>query len=443
MHLAEAILAHTGDESVNSPRRRWVMAGFARLMNQPGIDPMTRAAMGCLQCVMHNLKAEFDMSLELERRVRRWLSGAESSYATMAFDFSFGQVNMAQGRVQEAIARYQRVVKMARERLSLNLWQGAFGELLILELELERNRVPAREEKRLLRIWWHPAESDMAVELGREARGVDYALGILDKIREETRHSGPTLKRHLAGLRVALLAGAGRVNDAEAHWRDQALPQSFDGCVDLDEQSWREMEVISCARLRLCTARGEFEAGRRLVADVLAVARQRGLRRTEMRVLGQAITHEHTAGEPELAAAHLVAFLRLFAETDYARPMVRERASAVAVLTWFLETNPGSSHDNLAATLLKAVRAAESVTVPTLTAREFEVLRRLDTQTDLQIAGGLGLTRAGVRYHVQRLFAKLGVRGRKVAVERARSLDILPPEESIRIGARRSSEIER
>ena len=53
------------------------------------------------------------------------------------------------------------------------------------------------------------------------------------------------------------------------------------------------------------------------------------------------------------------------------------------------------------------------------------VLRRLETQKDLQIAADLGLTRDGVRYHVRHLFTKLGVRRRKIVVERARSLGIV------------------
>lgn len=421
LHLAEALLAR--DESVDSPRRRWAMKGLVRLVERPDVDPLTRAAMEYLQTATYNLRAEFDAASECAMHARRRLRGPESFYVAMALDFDLGQAEMARGMVREAMARYRRIVKTARKRLPLNLWQGAFGELLIQELELERNRVPAGES--LQRILWHPASADMAVELGCEARGVDYALRVLEKIRKETRNWGPLVERHFAGLRVALLAGAGRVEDAEAHWREEALPESFGGCVDLARLCWREMEVICCARLRLCTARGDFEAGRRLVADLLAVTRRRGLRRTEMRALAQAMAHEHAAGEPQLAAEHLAEFLQLFAKTDYARPMVRERAAAIPLLTRFLETNPGLQLENLASELLMAARTAEDDEPPKLRAREFEVLRRLETQTDSQIAADLGITRAGVRYHVGHLFAKLGVHDRKAAVERVRSLGIV------------------
>ena len=62
---------------------------------------------------------------------------------------------------------------------------------------------------------------------------------------------------------------------------------------------------------------------------------------------------------------------------------------------------------------------------PALGSRMIEVLRRLETQTDNEIARALGMTRDGVRYHVRALFAKLQVRDRRKAVGRARSLGLL------------------
>ena len=49
--------------------------------------------------------------------------------------------------------------------------------------------------------------------------------------------------------------------------------------------------------------------------------------------------------------------------------------------------------------------------VPMLTPREWEVLQRLESLTDNEIAAALELTKAGVRYHVGNIFAKLEVSG--------------------------------
>ena len=425
LNLVEAILAHNGSEPVDSPRQRRVFEVSERLAREPDVDSVVRGDMELGMCYLHNLKAEFGPALERVRRARCSL-GDESPYLQMVADFWCGQVAMAQGRVQEAAAWYRKGMTTSRDQFLINPRVGALAIVLTEELDFERNRADHLKPIPLARASGDPASAEMAVERARETRGTDYAVRVAEASWAGARRAGlPRLERSLAGLFIATLVTAGRVEEADAHWRDQALPQSPEGCVDLAGQSWREMEVVSSARLRLCTARGDFEAGRCLVTELLAVTRQRGLRRTEMRALGQAMAHEHAAGRPDLALEHLAAFLRLFAKTDYARPIVRERVSAVPVLTEFLETGPDLQLEDLAADLLMAARMADSDAIPKLTAREFEVLRRLETRTDRQIAVDLGLTRDGVRYHVRHLFEKLRVRGRKAAGERARSVGIL------------------
>ena len=61
-----------------------------------------------------------------------------------------------------------------------------------------------------------------------------------------------------------------------------------------------------------------------------------------------------------------------------------------------------------------------------LSAREREVLQRLDGRQDKQIAAELGVSAHGVRYHLRNLFAKLGARNRAEALSRAREAGLIP-----------------
>ena len=168
--------------------------------------------------------------------------------------------------------------------------------------------------------------------------------------------------------------------ETERTWRDGALPDSDDGCLDLRGQSWREMEALACARLRLLAGAGRF-AARRFAGE--------------------------PAGNRRAARERLAEFLRLFAETDYARSLVRHREAAAALA------------------LLDATRTPETAGLPRLSVRERDVLARLDRR-DREIAGTFGLSHDGVRYHVRRLFRKLEVHSRREAVRRARELGIMP-----------------
>ena len=119
------------------------------------------------------------------------------------------------------------------------------------------------------------------------------------------------------------------------------------------------------------------------------------------------------------AGGHLEAFLRLFAETPYMRRLIREREACAAVVTGFLESGAESPHREAAQSLLAAMQRVDAVR-PELSKREKEVLERLGRLQDKQIVTELGLTGHGARYHLRKLFAKLGANTRADGLRRAR-----------------------
>ena len=104
---------------------------------------------------------------------------------------------------------------------------------------------------------------------------------------------------------------------------------------------------------------------------------------------------------------------------------MRERAACTAVVTKFLDLHPDSPHQETARSLLSAMRRMDHIRGLVLSEREREVLLLLDNQRDKQIAAALGLTVHGVRHHLRKLFAKLGVAKRAEAVRRARELGLI------------------
>ena len=197
-------------------------------------------------------------------------------------------------------------------------------------------------------------------------------------------------------------------------------------------KSWREMEALSCARLRILAARERFDEGRRFAADLRTEAAARGLRRTLMRALPLSMTLESRAGEPAAAVGHLEEFLRLFGETPYAYPLVREREIAPPVVESIIDSAPDSSSRRAALSLLAHELAPDELRPPTLSDREQEILERIEVWQDKRIAIALGLTAHGVRYHIRKLFTKLGVDNRADAVHRVRELRLIS--EDVRTG---------
>ena len=110
-----------------------------------------------------------------------------------------------------------------------------------------------------------------------------------------------------------------------------------------------------------------------------------------MRGLALSMVLERRACESAAAAGHLEAFLRLFAETPYVRPLIREREACAAVVTAFLESAAESPYRETAQSLLAAMQRVDAVRPPELSEREKEVLERLGRLQDKEIAAELGL----------------------------------------------------
>ena len=434
--FTRGILALLGTDSIVSDAVEAVAAQCRVMLEAPGFDPVTRGTMEAGLCMIHSLKGELNAALEHGERARRWL-GDRCPYLTLLLDAQFGHMAMAQGWIDEAARLYGQIERSAASRTLDDRRLKLVARVLTNELDLERNRPGEfdrciRDTREFLafgaQLPFQMAASTVAVDLTLKTLGTDSALFVIDEMCEHAMSSKrPAVARYLTGLRIAILSLDGRVDEAERRWRADALPDSDAGCLDLRRQSWREMEVLACARLRLLAGRGQIDRGRDLLRNLVALSEQRNLRRTWMRALVSGMVLEEAAGERRAAAMHLRAFLELFAETDYAWPVVRESAIVKPVLSAALADLSKTSLLSPANALLGQFEADAASDVPVLSERETEVLSRLETQTDRQIAADLGLTPEGVRYHVRKLFNTLNVGSRIEGVHRARSLGLLPP----------------
>ena len=434
--VVRGMLGLYGGERFVSALIQTQLAEIVRLAESPRVDLLSRGLLEYSLCVANSMTAELGAALKHAARARQCFG--ESRFMTMYINVQVGQVAMAQGRVRDAEAYYRRAQRVANNDYVLDAEPAAVCGVLLQELALECNRAEpgaelARVPKALTKgsspFSAYAAASGAVVELRLRDEGVDGALAAAEEMLDYVREARlPALARHLSALRVSLLAIAGRIGDGEEAWTLDNLPEAAVDCLDLAGQSWREMEALSCARLRLTIGRERFEAGRDFADELRAVAVARGLRRTLMRALALSVVLEHRAGEAAAAAGHLEAYLRLYAETPYAWPLVRERADCAQLVAAFLESAVDSPCKETARSLLTAMERADDPRRPVLSAREREVLQRLEAERDKEIAAALGLSAYGVRYHIRKLFAKLGARNRAEAVRRAREMGLLPGE---------------
>ena len=433
--MVRGMLTLYGGVRFGSQSMRTHLADVARLAGSPMLDSLTRGSMEYSLCVAGSMTARFPDALDHAARARECF--ARNRYMSMYVDVQEGQVAMAQGRARDAGALYRRARRFATSSYVLGPEPAATCTVLLQELALECG-IAAEEETKLthmpeaLTVGGSPlqvyaAASSALIELKLRDEGVDGALAAAESMLVYVREARlPALVRHVSALKISVLAIAGRNDDGERAWTSEGLPEAPAECLDLEGQTWREMESLSTARLRLAIGGGRFDEARGFAEALRALSAARGSRRTQMRALSLSMALEVRAGEPAAAAGHLKAYLRLYAETPYAGPLVREREACAPVVAAWVDAGPDTGAAEAARSLLASMHRADAPGGAALNGRELDVLQRLEKQSDKKIAADLGLSTFGVRHHIRKLFAKLGVRKRGDAVRRAREMGLLP-----------------
>ena len=432
--MVEGMIALYGGERFGGEFIQSHLVDVSTLAASPRIDRATRGIMEYSLCVAGGMTANFGAALDHAARARQYL--AESPHMGVFIDLQQGQIAMARGRAREAGRLYRRAERNTKERYWLgpepSTHCGVFLGELALELgrstgDVGLNEMPDALTSGSSAFQAFASASGAVVEVKLRGEDVESALGVAAELLDYVRGAGlDALVRYVAGLRISLLAIAGRVEEGEKSWTLDDLPKTAEECLDLAGQTWREMESLSCARLRLAIAAERFEEGRGFASELCAVAAERGLVRTLIRALALSVVLEVEAGDMAAATGHLASYLQLFVETPYAGPLVRERETCTPLVAEFLGTAQDASGKATARALLEAMERADEPPAPALTDREREVLERLETHGDKQIAVALGLSTHGVRYHLRNLFTKLEARKRGEAVRRAREMGLFP-----------------
>ena len=437
--VVKATLAGYGCMPVTNELIRDVEASLDLAEREQESDPATLANHNLILFVAHYTAGRFNLAREYATEARTQYALCGSHHGDLHVTLQDGLLAMAQGRGGEAQSSYARAGRVSREHFRRDPSHSLIVNVLSAELDLERNRtagiearisqipMPLRDVAVLLDV--RVAALEVTAEWKSESDGVEEALQALEESRDFALSEGLlSAVRHLSALRVTYMVADERIDQAARAWRAAGLPSDLPNLLDLDGQSWREMESISCARIPLLAAQGEFEAAREVAVGLCEVARKRGLARTRMRCLALWMGLEYRAGRENDAAARLLEYLRALGGTDYIRPLVRERETSAqvmqAVLGFDLPANireiANAAQEQLGATVAEDPRSQH------YTAREIEVLEVLGRgERDKEIARRLGITENGVRYHLKNIYRKLGASGRVDAVRRARSSGVI------------------
>ena len=399
----EALLPAGGDTVDDAERSRIVASG--------------RHTMLCFVCYE---RARFEECRRHGQQAQARF-GDDVRFGDVFVNLCLGMAAMAQGRVQEASEAYGRARQGARRSFASDPCLTVSTDALAIELDLERNREREIQPRTLQSmaevrgVWSEVYAAAIAVtaELTFAQYSRQAAVQLLSRAVDDVRATGITsLSHQMAALLVQYLVEVDCVDDAGREWRANGLACEADALLDLDRQSWRTMETLACARVRLLSAQGKRAVAEELASRLRAVASERGLVRTVLRSLALSMVVAHDAGDADRAVERLVEFLRLTREVDYLRPLVRHRAASVAVLRRVVDSvDDEDVRQAAASTYLEMDALAPPGSI--LSARELEVLAGVrEGLRNKEIASRLGMTDEGVRYHLKSIYRKTGASSR-------------------------------
>ncbi len=368
---------------------------------------------------------------------------------------ALGDLRQAQGRLDDALATYDRALLLAgggggpvlrgtadmyvasstvhHERGDLALATSLLDRAVALG---EHTGLPQNAYRlRVARARLHQAEGDLdgAARLLEEAERV-YVGDFSPDVRPVTAS--------LARVRVA----QGRLGDAFAWVRRRGLS------ADDDLSYLREFEHLTLARALLArhrTHRGgpdhgasDLDAASRLLARLLLAAEAGGRAGTVVEVLVLQALAEHERGDVQAALRALARALDLAAPEQYLRVLADEGAPMSALLVTARRHGvaptavdrvlgviaggaPAASRSEVSAHVPAGPTSATALVDP-LSERELDVLRLLGSElSGPGIARELTVSLNTVRTHTKSIYAKLGVNSRRSAVRRAAELDLL------------------
>jgi LuxR family maltose regulon positive regulatory protein len=270
--------------------------------------------------------------------------------------------------------------------------------------------------------------------LGYEAQGLrieaDRAVGRLREITiaSETAHQLALVDSFLA--RTALVRGD---LAAAQRWLEAATPRPVD-------EDLRAVEQPTLTRVKVLIAVGTpaaLDEADRLIAEFVAFGRSRHMRLALIEGLAvQALLHQ-LRGDGPAAARELRESLDLAAPEGILQRYAYLGPGLFPILRRLLAEHVPHPHARAVLGALEALLAAQpanSVLSPysrepvanTLTGRELEVVRLLALRlTNNEIGEELFISPITVKHHVANIASKLGVSGRRAAVEQAREFGLV------------------
>lgn len=408
-------------------------------LHDPAVDDVELAHHKTVLCVTYLQSGHFDLAWRYGEEAAAHCLAFGSIYGTNFIDFHTGSIAMARGDTQEALQRFERGRRKSRRHFPHDMGLRLIGDVLTAELDLECNNI-GNAKRRLSQVvaglrdaeaWFeiYAAAYGAGAEMYLLDRGLDETLGMLDEAQTRAQRLGlAKLVPLLDALRVASLTLADEPDRALRVAERSPTRFAEAGLTGGEGASWREVECLATAWVRLLARHGRYAEAMRTCDAALSYGRSRGVTRMVLRLNVLAALCLHSLEARPAALARTAEVCREVTRTGYLRAVVREGPALVPLLREASRTLPDEALRRQAHDLHEILtgQAEAARRAPVFSPRELDVLLHLDRGLkDKVIARRLGVREHAVRFHLKNIYAKTRSHGRLEAVARARELAVL------------------
>ncbi|MHA7817197.1 MAG: LuxR C-terminal-related transcriptional regulator [Pseudohaliea sp.] len=417
-------------------------------------EPALMGYIRTLRCLWHTQTGRFSLAFEHGQAAIDIFRRGDSPYGELFIHMHLGMTELGRGRVGAALEEHQRALRIVRavfpgDRGVRRICNIALGEAY---WELGDDASARRYLRNVIRhinqpeAWFdlYMAAYQTSLEfLFAEGGGASADQFFREASEHASRQGLSRLERFLGAAYILCLFRVGREEEARAaanRLGAAVLPRAD----ELEGLTWREAEVLVLAASETARAAGDLHGARAALAWGEDFAGERAVTRMQLHCLVQSACLEHGAGNEAQAQGRLREALALASGSRYLRPFLRE-GRRLRALAATLEGDRGTVFGPaiLQRQLLdpeSGHRGARGRSA--LSRREQEVLAALARgEPDKVIARNLGLSAHGVRYHLKKLYGRLGVQNRTQAVSRARERGWLDDEPGKQLISRETTEI--
>jgi LuxR family maltose regulon positive regulatory protein len=402
----------------------------------PEEDHYARAPAGALLGLAYWASGELEAAYRTFGDSMTGLEKAGDPLSAIGGSCILGDIRVAQGRLGEAAAIYDRSLRRAARQATPAFPGVEELHLGLSELHRERNNLDAADQhvasarEAVEHYDWPRSRYRICIAMARtgEARGdLDDALRLLDEA-EHLHVRGPLPDvRAIGALKARLLIARGRLEEAGGWAADRGL------AADDELAYMREFEHVTLARLLIARyvldrAEPSLHAATGLLKRLLEAAEAGGRAGSVIEILMlQALAHQARAAIPQ-ALDPLKRALALAEPEEYFRMFVDEGVAMRDLLRHAVAAGIGGAYARRLLAGCDNAPAGDGATslARPLTPREVEIMRLIAAGLRTpEISDRLFISPATVKRHIANAYDKLEVSHRVAALARADELNLL------------------